>query len=78
MKLLSSSELRERLRLTLYPVPRWVEEVCLAMGWTEPKARALLHRLEDAGKVCIFTDMDGIERVAHAGNWIPQTGEGSP
>ncbi|MCC5848915.1 MAG: hypothetical protein JJU29_12585 [Verrucomicrobia bacterium] len=73
-----AGELSERLRLTLYPVPRWVDIVRRELELTEPKARALLHRLEDAGKVCIFTDTDGIERVAHAGNVTQPTGERKP
>jgi hypothetical protein len=76
--MLKAGELSERLRLTLYPVPRWLDIVRRELELPEPKARALLHRLEDAGKVCIFTDTDGTERVAHAGNWTPPTGEGRP
>jgi hypothetical protein len=67
--MLKVSELSERLRLTLYPVPRWVDIVRRELELTEPKTRALLRGLEAAGKVCVFTDTDGIERVAHAGNW---------
>lgn len=76
--MLRTGELAERLRLTLYPVPRWVDIVRRELDLTEPKARALLRGLEAAGKVCVFTDTDGTERVAHAGNWNPKTEERRP
>jgi len=77
--MLTTGELSERLRLTLYPVPRWVDTVRRELDLTETKARALLHRLEACGKVCVFMDADGVERVAHAGNWKDTpTGERRP
>jgi hypothetical protein len=76
--MLKVSELSERLRLTLYPVPRWVDIVSCELDLTEPKTRALLDALEAAGKVVTFNDTEGILRVAHAGNWTPSTGERTP
>lgn len=73
-----TGELSERLRLTLYPVPAWVDIVSHATGWTDAKAGALLDTLEAAGKAFRFTDTDGTERIAHAGNWTPSTGEMNP
>jgi len=64
--------------MTLHPVPDWVEAVRLATGWKDAKARALLDTLEAAGKAFRFTDTDGTERIAHAGNWTPPSGEGRP
>jgi hypothetical protein len=73
-----TGELSAALRFTLHPVPAWVDTVRRATGWGDPKARALLGALESAGKAFRFTDPDGVERIAHAGNWTPPEEEGRP
>ena len=65
------SDTAAALRFTLHPVPAWVDIVRRATGWTDAKARALLDTLEAQGKAFRFTDPDGVERIAHAGNWTP-------